>query len=248
MRFFITLSYHGKSYHGWQKQPNAVTVQETVENCFYKIFQEKVKLVGAGRTDTGVHARQFIAHFDLDTDFNTQHLVYKLNRMLPADISVKALHRVASDAHARFDALTREYKYYISTQKDPFKAEFSALVKRKINIEAMNQAADLLKSHRDFQCFSKVKTDVKTYHCHIKTAYWKREGNQLVFTIVANRFLRNMVRAIVGTLLEIGIGQRSLEDLKSTLESKNRNRAGKSVVAKGLFLHRIEYPKSITKF
>lgn len=245
MRYFIDLSYDGKPFHGWQKQPNAITVQETIEACFAQIFQEKIALVGAGRTDTGVHAKQFIAHLDIFTNFDVKELKYKLNRMLPSSIVIHKIYAVKNDAHARFDALTREYKYYITTSKNPFTKDFSCLIKSKIDLKIMNEACEILKQHRNFQCFSKVKTDVKTYNCKIENAFWENVDDQLVFTISANRFLRNMVRAIVGTMIEMGTAKKSLANFEKILTSKDRGQAGKSIAAKGLFLNKIEYPKLI---
>lgn len=245
MRFFIEMAYNGKHFHGWQKQPNAITIQETLENCFAKIFQQKVDIIGAGRTDTGVHARYLVAHFDLELEIDLDHLVYKLNRMLPDSVVIHNIYPVMPEAHARFDATSREYKYYVSLKKDPFAKDFSCLILHGIDMIKMNKACEMLKSHRNFQCFSKVKTDVKTYNCIIEEANWEKINNQLVFTIIADRFLRNMVRSIVGTLLEIGLGKRPLEDFEKVIASKNRGRAGKSMVAKGLFLHNIRYPENI---
>lgn len=247
MRFFIDLSYHGKPFHGWQKQPNAITVQETVEKSLETAFQTRIELVGAGRTDTGVHAKQYIAHFDVDENFNGEQLVYKLNTMLPPAVVANKIFEVKPAVHARFDALSREYKYYVNTRKNPFSKDFSCLIKRKIDVDVMNEACEILMSHHNFQCFSKVKTDVKTYHCKIEKAHWERIDDQLIFTIKADRFLRNMVRAIVGTLLEIGMGKRPLDDLENILASKDRCQAGKSMAAKGLFLYKINYPKTITE-
>ncbi len=245
MRFFIDLAYNGQSFHGWQKQPNAITVEETIEDCFAQIFSRKIALVGAGRTDTGVHARQLVAHFDIDQSIEVEHLKYKLNRMLPSTVSVQEIYRVKADAHARFDALWRQYKYYLSTKKNPFAHDFSGYLPVSVDVELMNEACKIIKQHRDFECFSKVKTDVKTYNCIVKEAFWEEIDNQLVFSITANRFLRNMVRAIVGTLLEIGAGKKSVAMLTEILESKNRCRAGKSVAAQGLFLEQIMYPENI---
>ncbi|HLS29625.1 MAG TPA: tRNA pseudouridine(38-40) synthase TruA [Flavobacteriaceae bacterium] len=245
MRFFIEMAYNGRDFHGWQKQPNAITIQETLEKCFAKIFQRKIEIIGAGRTDTGVHARYLVAHFNMKTEIDSDHLVYKLNRMLPASVAIHDIYPVKPEAHARFDAISRKYKYYVSLKKDPFTQDFSCLILQKINMAKMNQACEILKNHRNFQCFSKVKTDVKTYKCTIEKAYWEKIDNQLVFTIVADRFLRNMVRSIVGTLLEIGLGKRPLEDFEKVIASKNRSRAGKSMAAKGLFLHKIRYPENI---
>ncbi len=245
MRYFIELAYDGTNFHGWQKQPNAITIQEVLETCLAKIFQQKVEVIGAGRTDTGVHAKHFIAHFDLEKSFKAKDLIYKLNRMLPEAIVVYQIYPVKADAHARFDAISREYKYYISLEKNPFTRDFSCLIPGKIEVDIMNEACEILKKHTDFQCFSKVKTDVRTYNCKIEKADWQKIEDQLIFTIVADRFLRNMVRAIVGTLLEIGKRKKTLSDLEEILKSKNRSRAGKSMAAKGLFLHKITYPENL---
>lgn len=245
MRFFIEIAYDGGTYHGWQKQPNAMTIQEELENYFFKLFQKPIALVGAGRTDSGVHARQMIAHVDFEHNINAKDLMYKLNRMLPKAISVLKIYKVHPEAHARFDAVSREYRYYITRYKDPFVFDFSLWERRKLDIAAMNKACAVLKTHRNFQCFSKVKTGVKTYNCRIEKALWKEVGNQLIFIIKADRFLRDMVRAIVGTMLDIGFGRKEVADLNTIVESRTRSKAGKSVAAKGLFLHKIEYPKSI---
>lgn len=245
MRYFIDLSYKGAPFHGWQKQPNARTVQAVVENNMEKVFRREIGIVGAGRTDTGVHAEQFIGHFDTQVEFDTGQIIYKLNAMLPPEIAVNAVYRVRDKAHARFDALSREYKYVITTRKDPFLKDFSYLIKRGIDIDSMNKGCEIIKKHRNFQCFSKVKTDVKTYNCIIEEAYWQEDNTQIIFHIKADRFLRNMVRAIVGTLLEIGLHQRKLEDLEKLIASKNRNQAGKSMAAKALFLCKIDYPQTI---
>lgn len=245
MRFFIELAYDGSDFHGWQKQPNAMSIQETLETCLMKIFQREMEVIGAGRTDAGVHAKRMIAHLDIEENFDPQHLIYKLNRMLPKSIVIHRIFRVQPEAHARFDAISRTYKYYISTQKDPFYRRFSQLITRELDLEKMNQACEIIMNHTDFQCFSKVKTDVRTFNCEIEKAQWEQKGSRLIFTIVADRFLRNMVRAIVGTMLEVGTDKISLSDLKEILKSKNRSKAGRSVEAKGLFLHRIVYPENI---
>lgn len=245
MRFFIELAYDGSEFHGWQKQPNAMSIQETLEICMEKIFQKHIEFTGAGRTDAGVHARKMIAHFDMEEEIDIPHLIYKFNRMLPKSMVVFEIYPVQPEAHARFDAISREYKYYINTRKDPFNRKFSQLISRNLDVDKMNEACKILIDHTDFQCFSKVKTDVKTYNCKIESAVWEQNGHSLVFTIIADRFLRNMVRAIVGTLLEIGTGKTKTEELENILRSKNRSKAGRSVEAKGLFLHKINYPENI---
>lgn len=245
MRFFIDLSYVGSDFHGWQKQPNALSVQEVVESCFAKVFRTPVQLVGAGRTDAGVHARQLIAHFDREKEFSIPQLLYRLNRMLPASIAAQEIYPVKENAHARFDAVSREYHYHLVTTKNPFETAFSLYYPYHLDVKKMNEACKILRVHRDFQSFSKVKTDVKTYLCTIQKAEWVLAGDRLVFVIIADRFLRNMVRAIVGTLLEVGRGKLSLSGLETILAHKNRSEAGISVEAKGLVLHSINYPESI---
>lgn len=245
MRFFVELSFNGKNYHGWQIQPDAVSIQEVLENAFSTLLREEVKLTGAGRTDTGVHARQLFAHFDTPTEFDLSEMIFRLNSFLPKDIAIKEIFKVKAEAHARFDATEREYKYQIALAKDPFLQDFAYNLHVIPDIEAMNAAAELLLSHQDFQCFSRSNTDVKTYYCDVKTAFWKMEGKLLVFTICADRFLRNMVRAIVGTLLEVGLGKKSLDDFRDVLQSKDRTKAGASAPAHGLFLTRVGYPNTI---
>ncbi|MGS2740586.1 tRNA pseudouridine(38-40) synthase TruA [Sinomicrobium sp. M5D2P17] len=242
MRYFIELSYHGKAYHGWQKQPNAGTVQETIEKALSLLLQEPISITGAGRTDTGVHARQMFAHFDTQSGISADTLVHKLNSLLPGDIVVYRIFPVEDNAHARFDATSRSYEYRINSFKDPFCAGLSFYCRYPLDMEKMNDAAKILIGRKDFQCFSKSKTDVKTYFCIIENAEWKRTGDRLVFTITADRFLRNMVRAIVGTLLEVGQGKLQQENVKKILESKNRSQAGVSVPAHGLYLTKIQYP------
>lgn len=198
--------------------------------------------MGAGRTDSGVHARQMFAHFDTEADFNKNTLVSKLNSYLPKDIVVFNLHQVADEAHARFDAKKRTYEYHIHTFKDAFENEQSWYLHQKLDLEKMNQGAKMLFEYQDFQCFSKVHTDVMTFNCSIFEAHWKQDRNRIVFTIAADRFLRNMVRAIVGTLTEIGSGKKNLEDLRTIIENKDRNQAGASAPAHGLFLTKVEYP------
>ena len=206
------------------------------------MLRNETELMGAGRTDSGVHARQMFAHFDTEADFNKNTLVSKLNSYLPKDIVVFNLHQVADEAHARFDAKKRTYEYHIHTFKDAFENEQSWYLHQKLDLEKMNQGAKMLFEYQDFQCFSKVHTDVMTFNCSIFEAHWKQDRNRIVFTIAADRFLRNMVRAIVGTLTEIGSGKKNLEDLRTIIENKDRNQAGASAPAHGLFLTKVEYP------
>jgi tRNA pseudouridine38-40 synthase len=245
-RYFIELSFNGGAYHGWQRQPNAISVQQVLEGALSKLLRENIIILGAGRTDTGVHARKMYAHFDLAKAINDpKELVFLLNGFLPNDIAIKNIHRVVLSAHARFDASDRSYEYHITTVKDPFYVAFNHYLKNIPDIYLMNQATKILLDHEDFQCFSKSNTDVKTFLCDIKSAEWRSEGSSLVFYISANRFLRNMVRAIVGTLLEIGFKKKAVEDLESIIKSRDRCQAGFSVPAKGLYLTEIQYPQNI---
>lgn len=243
----MELAYNGKAYFGWQRQPNVVSVQETLENALYTILQAETPVVGAGRTDTGVHATQYFVHFDTEKLTEKENLIYKLNSVLPADIAVYKVFAVPAEAHARFDAVSRSYRYQVVRRKDPFLYETAHYVKNELDIKEMNRAAEILKNYKDFKCFSKSKTDVKTYNCEIRQAVWQEENDRLVFNITADRFLRNMVRAIVGTLLEIGLGKMEVEELHTLIKSRDRQNAGTSVPAKGLFLTGIEYPELIVK-
>ena len=242
MRYFIKLAYNGTAYHGWQIQPNASSVQETLNKAFSVLLHSDINLMGAGRTDTGVHAREMYAHYDFENPFDIPKLVYKLNSYLPKDIVIYDIFPVDSDAHTRFDATKRTYEYHINSYKDVFLQEKSWYLSQSLDIDLMNEAARLLFNHTDFQCFSKVNTDVNTFDCTIFEAYWKKEDNKLIFTISANRFLRNMVRSIVGTLVNIGLHKITLADFNTIIENKNRNKAGFSVPAHGLYLTKIEYP------
>jgi tRNA pseudouridine38-40 synthase len=241
MRFFIKFSYNGTNYHGWQKQPNAISVQETLEKAMAVIFNQKVDIMGAGRTDTGVHAKEMFAHFDLEITIEPKNMVHKLNSFLPKDIAVFDIFEVNSQAHARFDAKKRTYQYHINRYKDVFLTNQSWYYHHQLDVDLMNQAAGVLLNHTDFQCFSKVNTDVNTFNCKISEAFWNEENNQLIFTISADRFLRNMVRAIVGTLVYVGLHKITVADFEKIIASKNRSEAGFSVPACGLFLTKIEY-------
>jgi len=245
LRYFIEIAFNGKNYHGWQIQPDAASVQKTLEKALSTLLRKKIDLVGAGRTDAGVHAKQLFAHFDFDETIDNKKLCFKLNSFLPNDIVVKNIFSVKEDAHARFHALSRTYEYHVSLEKDPFVNEFSYQLLQNPDVEKMNKASKILLNYTNFQCFSKSKTDVKTYNCIITFAEWKLHNNKLVFTITADRFLRNMVRAIVGTLLEIGLGKLEVNDLHDIIKSKNRSKAGTSAPAEGLYLTRVEYPKEL---
>jgi tRNA pseudouridine38-40 synthase len=242
LRYFIEFAYNGKNYHGWQYQPNAASVQETLSMAVSVLLRHEIELMGAGRTDSGVHAKQMFAHFNSEINFNPEKLVTKLNSYLPKDIVVFAIHNVPDSAHARFDAKKRTYEYHIHTFKNAFENEQSWYLHQKLDLEKMNKATKILFEYQDFQCFSKVHTDVMTFNCSIFEAVWKQEGDRIIFTISADRFLRNMVRAIVGTLTEIGSGKKNLDDFRNIIESKDRNQAGASAPAHGLFLTKVEYP------
>lgn len=242
MRYFIKLAYNGTAYHGWQIQPNAASVQETLNKAFSVLLNSEINLMGAGRTDTGVHAREMYAHFDFENPFDIPKLVHKLNSFLPKDIVIYQIFPVENEAHTRFDATKRTYEYHIHLFKDAFLQDQSWHFTQNLDVDLMNDAAKLLLNHTDFQSFSKVNTDVNTFDSTIFEAYWTKEGNKLIFTISANRFLRNMVRSIVGTLVNIGLHKITLADFNAIIESKSRNKAGFSVPAHGLYLTKIEYP------
>ena len=246
MRYFIEFSYNGSDFHGWQRQNNAISVQQVIEESLTLIQSEIVNVIGAGRTDTGVHAKVMIAHFDVQELSKTRNdFIFKLNQLLPKSIVIKNLRRVKDDAHARFDAISRTYLYYISQVKDPFNNSLHYFYKEKLDWDLMNQASKIIINHNDFECFSKSNTDVKTFLCDIEKASWETNINGAVFKITANRFLRNMVRAVVGTLIEIGNGKKKIKDLEKILVSKERSKAGYSVPANGLFLTEIKYSNSI---
>ncbi|WP_424499124.1 tRNA pseudouridine(38-40) synthase TruA [Robiginitalea sp.] len=244
MRYFLQCSFFGKHYHGWQRQPTDLSVQEVLEDCLGKLLGSAVEIVGAGRTDAGVHARVMYAHFDWPEPLPAE-LIHRLNAFLPGDIAVQQIFPVQPEAHARFDALSRTYQYFVVQQKDPFSEDTAFYQNRPLDFKLMNQAAAYLLEFEDFKAFSKSRTDVKTYLCNITHAQWQEEGTRWVFTITADRFLRNMVRAIVGTLLEVGKGNLGAKDVKTIIKSRDRSRAGASVPAKGLYLTGISYPKQI---
>lgn len=246
LRYFIELSYKGTNYHGWQLQPNAISVQEMLNKALTIIFRIPINVVGAGRTDSGVHAEQLFAHIDLENSFNVEEVLYKVNSILPNDITVNAIFEVKEDAHARFDASSRSYEYRIYLGRNPFLTETTwQLINKKLNVKKMNEAANILLTYTNFKCFSRSKTDVRTYNCNVTKAKWVATNNTLVFYITADRFLRNMVRAVVGTLLEIGLDKTTLEEFKQIIESENRCNAGPSAPPQGLFLTQVTYPKTI---
>lgn len=245
MRYFIELSYNGKAYHGWQIQPNAISVQEVLEKALSTLLKEKISTMGAGRTDAGVHAVQMFAHFETHVIFEIKTLIFKLNSFLPEDIAIKDLFKVKPEAHTRFDALSRTYLYRIAVEKNPFNTNQAFYLKHKIDAVKLKEATKILLEYKDFQCFSKSNTDVKTYNCNIMKAEWLMVENELQFTIKADRFLRNMVRAIVGTLINIGLGKLEVGALHDIIKSKNRSEAGFSVPAHALYLTEVVYPEHI---
>lgn len=243
-RFFIQLKYKGTNYHGWQVQPNANSVQAEINQALSTLLQKDIIVTGVGRTDTGVHATEFYAHFEVDELLDLEHFCYKLNCILPKDISIVQLFKVQDDNHARFSAIERTYEYWITPTKNPFLVDGAYFFSQELNITKMNEAAQLLIQKADFSCFSKSNTDTFTNDCTITKAIWEEKNDLLVFTISADRFLRNMVRAIVGTLLEVGLGKIEPQEIKNIIASKNRNEAGTSVPAHGLYLTKINYPNN----
>lgn len=244
MRYLLDISYLGKKYAGWQKQPNAPSVQEEIEKALSILLRRSIEILGSSRTDAGVHATQQIACFDFDLPFDIENIIFRANHLLPADISINDLREVPDSFHPRFDATSRAYQYIIARNKTPFLLDTTYLFTVNLNIDLMNAAEAILLKHTDFQCFSKTHTDVFTYNCQIEYAYWLETPNSLVFHIKANRFLRGMVRAIVGTLLELGLGKINLEQFEQIILSKNRSFAGRSVPAHGLVLVEVNYEKS----
>lgn len=247
MRYFIHLSYDGTRYHGWQIQPNGISVEGEIERCLSTLLGEPTDIVGAGRTDAGVHARHMAAHFETEKSIDCGQLAYKLNRMLPPDIRIEKIEDVADDMHARFSAKWRTYHYYITTKATPFNRQYNWLCHYDLDFALMNEAAKLLIRHKDFACFCKSHTDVKTTLCEVVEAEWIPVGNATdsttdwYFRIKANRFLRNMVRAVVGTLVEVGRHRMTVDDFQEVLDGKSRQKAGESMPGNALFLEKIEY-------
>lgn len=245
MRYFIWFSYDGSQYHGWQIQPNGVTVQSELQRSLSLLLREEISVVGAGRTDTGVHARRMAAHFDTYADFEPELLTHKLNGLLHQDIGVFNIEPVNADMHARFSAVTRTYRYYVHTRKDPFLRHYSLELHYHLDYELMNRAGEILTEYEDFGAFCKAGSDVKTTLCHVTHAQWHQTSNTTwYFEITANRFLRNMVRAVVGTLIEVGRGRMSLDDFRQVIEGKQRTQAGESMPAKALFLEDVRYERT----
>ncbi len=245
-RYFIYLGYNGKPFCGWQVQPNGISVQQCLEEALATVLRRPCPVVGAGRTDTGVHARVMVAHFDNEEPLaDPAFLVEKLNRLLPPAIAVYRIVPVRPEAHARFDAIARTYKYYVTFRKDPFNHDWTYRLHGTLDFDAMNDACQVLYTYIDFTSFSKLHTDVKTNNCRITHAGWKHEGDVWVFTVTADRFLRNMVRAIVGTLLEVGRGKLTIDGFRRVLDAKDRCSAGTSVPGHALFLADVQYPASV---
>lgn len=241
-RYFVFLSYDGTGYHGWQVQPNGNSVQAELQRALSILLRQNVEVVGAGRTDAGVHAAMMVAHFDTDVTFDTAQLTYRLNRILPRDIAIDKVMLVSQDMHARFSAVSRTYHYYIHTRKSPFVRCYSCPIHYQLDFDLMNEAGRILTTYDDFAAFCKSHTDVKTTFCHVTEARWEQVGEgRYRFVITANRFLRNMVRAVVGTLIDVGRGRISLDDFRSIIEGKSRTAAGESMPACALFLQKIEY-------
>ena len=251
-RYFITLSYDGTAYHGWQIQPNGISVQEVLEHSLSTILRETIAVTGAGRTDAGVHARMMVAHFDTEQSFDCEQLVYKVNRLLPRDVSVSKIKPVTEDLHARFSATSRTYHYYVYTGKQPFSRQYSCELRYALDFDNMNEAAAYLIGEKDFKCFCKTGADVKTTICNLTEARWVPANEEFAlpidntvtnwcFVITANRFLRNMVRAVVGTLVEVGRGRLSLDDFKKIVDGGTRSDAGESMPGNALFLWEVKY-------
>ncbi len=244
-RYFLDIAYNGTAYHGWQIQENAHTVQAELQKCLSTILRTEIEIMGSGRTDTGVHATHQVAHFDAVEEIETDQLVYKLNSFLPMDISVQSIRRVNDEAHTRFDAVQRSYQYFIHQAKSPFQEKLSYYYPKAVDMALMNQAAQKLLGEQNFESFSKVKTEVNTFICTINEARWEKQNDSLVFHVTANRFLRGMVRALVGTLLDVGLGKLTVTDFVNIIESRDRKQAGRAVPAHGLYLTRVVYPDSV---
>ncbi len=246
MRFFLTLSYKGTAYHGWQVQDNAPSVQYVVQTALSTLLGAPTEIVGAGRTDTGVHASHYVAHFDTESEKPVdQDFIYRLNAILPKDIAAHAVRRVEDDAHARFSAISREYKYFIISEKDPFRMETAYYFSQPLDLEKMNAAAAMLTEYADFASFCKLHGGSKTTLCRLQSSLWVNDGNMLIYTVLSDRFLRNMVRAIVGTLLDVGRGKLALDDFRRVIECGDRGAAGTSAPPQGLFLTDVQYPSEI---
>ena len=245
MRYFFEITYDGTKYNGWQNQANALGVQQVVEETLSKLLHEKISIVGSGRTDTGVHCIQQFFHADIQTEMERQEFLQRLNSFLPKDIAIREILPVKPEAHARYNARERAYEYHITTRKNPLLVGRAFYFFKKCDISLMNEAAALLVGEHDFTSFSKVKTDVNHFVCTIKKAHWAKNGDLMIFSISANRFLRGMVRAIVGTLLDVGSQKISIKEFQSIIKSKDRKKAGMNVPPEGLYLTQVKYPKNI---
>jgi tRNA pseudouridine38-40 synthase len=245
MRFFFEIGYHGRKYSGWQNQANALGVQTVIEDALSKLLRAKVPIIGSGRTDTGVHCLQQFFHSDIEKPFNASQLILRLNAFLPRDIVVRSIRQVKPDASARYDAIARTYLYKITRTKDPFLDGLAWHYFKSVDIQTMNTAAALLLGEQDFESFSKVNTDVNHFLCRIMKAEWRTDGDMLTFTITANRFLRGMVRAIVGTLLDVGTGKTTFKEFQAIIQSRDRRKAGANVPAIGLYLAKVKYPARV---
>lgn len=245
MRYFFEIAYNGTNYNGWQSQNNALGVQAVVEDALSKLFREEIKIVGSGRTDTGVHCEQQFFHADIEKEFDKTEYVQKLNSFLPKGISIQSIRKAKPDANARYDAIERMYQYRITRKKNPFTDGLAWHFFKEIDLMEMQKASSMLLGEHDFECFSKVKTDVNHFTCTIHKAEWKAHGDNLEFTISANRFLRGMVRAIVGTLLDVGTGKTSLKEFQNIISSRDRKKAGANVPPYGLYLVKVKYPTNI---
>ena len=245
MRYFIRLAYKGTDFHGWQVQPNAVSVQEKINEGLSILLKEEVMILGAGRTDTGVHAKQMYAHFDTDKEFDCEKITYRLNAYLCDAIFIKAVFPVSENAHARFDATARVYEYWLCQEKNPFLHEAAWLLYSNLNFDLMNEAAAYLCEVDDFTSFAKVHSGVNTHICDVRKAHWEQKDDKWVFTIEADRFLRNMVRAIVGTLVEVGKEKITIQEFKDIVAKMDRGAAGVSAPAKGLYLVKVDYPQEL---
>ena len=242
MRYFITLAYDGTDFHGWQIQPNGNSVQEELQKALTTLLRMPVEVVGAGRTDAGVHARQMVAHFDSDSAVDCQQLTYRLNRIVPRSMAVYKVEKVADDMHARFSAKRRIYRYFVHTRKDPFLRHYSYQLPYSLDFNQMNKAACILLDYSDFGAFCKSHSDVKTTICKVTAAKWHQTApDEWYFEISADRFLRNMVRAVVGTLMDVGRGRLSLEEFRGVIEGRKRTAAGESMPGNALFLEKVEY-------
>jgi len=246
-RFFFEISYNGTHYHGWQNQKNAIGVQQVVEEALSKLLRANIAIIGSGRTDTGVHCVQQFFHADIEAPFEPKELTHRLNAFLPKDIAIRNILPVKENAHARYDAIERSYQYKITRAKDPMLIGYAHYFFRDLDVQTMERAAALLVGEHDFECFSKVKTDVNHFICTVKQATWQKKGDLMVFTITANRFLRGMVRAIVGTLLDVGNGKLTVKQFQEILKSKDRKKAGMNAPPEGLYLTQVKYPRSVFK-